>query len=218
MNPTESAPESNYTNNKDLGPPYDSARVLIEAPTPADLVGTTLAVTPTDPTWGSTITVTAQITNESSGASPQTEAIISLTPDGLTYGDPTTVGIGTITVPPMTAYETVNLVQTITLPAVEPNSITNYTNFGLTMTQDGDYATNDLYPHAPTQGIGLDQAPITITTSSTSTATAGPLPTWPPPPSSPRPAQSNGARPSRSPRSSRTSVRATPARSRSITS
>ncbi len=176
VNPDESAPESNYRNDKDLGPPYDSAPVLIEAPTPADLVGTTLAVTPSNPTWGSTITVTAQITNQSAGASPQTEAIVSLTPDGLNYGDSTTVGIGTITVPPMRGYQTVNLVQTFTLPAVEPNSITNYTNFGLTMTEDGDYATSDLYPHAQTQGVGLDQTPITITTSSTSTAVAGPLP------------------------------------------
>jgi CARDB len=176
VDPTDAVPESNYRNNKDVGPPYDSTPVVIEAPTPANLVGTTLAVTPTAPTWGSTITVTAQITNQSSGASPQTEAIISLTPDGLNYGDSTTVGIGTITVPPMTGYETVNLVQTFTLPAVEPNSITNYTNFGLTMTQDGDYSTNDQYPHSPTQGVGLDQTAITITTSSTSTATAGPLP------------------------------------------
>jgi hypothetical protein len=176
VNPTEAVAESNYRNDKDIGPPHDVAPVVIEAPTPANLVGTTFAVTPTDPTWGSTITVTAQITNQSSGASPQTEAIISLTPAGLNYGDPTTVGIGTITVPPMGAYQTVNLVQTFTLPAVEPNSITNYTNFGLTMTQDGDYATNDQYPHQPDQGVGYDQTSITITTSSTSTAVAGPLP------------------------------------------
>ena len=152
VNSNQSAPESNYRNNKDLGPPYDSASVLIQAPTPADLVGTTLAVTPTNPTWGSTITVTAQITNKSAGASPQTQAILSLTPAGLTYGDSTTVGIGTITVPPMSGYQTINLVQNITLPAVEPSSITNYTNFGLTMTQDGDYAVNDLYPQTALAG------------------------------------------------------------------
>ena len=120
--------------------------------------------------------MTAQITNESAGASPQTEAILSLTPSGLNYGNSTTVGIGTITVPPMSGYQTINLVQNITLPAVEPLSITNYTNFGLTMTQDGNYVTNDQYPNQPAQGVGYDQTPITITTSSTSTATTGPLP------------------------------------------
>ena len=46
VNPTRTVAESNYQNNEDLGPPYDTAPVLIQAPTPADLVGTTFAVTP----------------------------------------------------------------------------------------------------------------------------------------------------------------------------
>jgi hypothetical protein len=176
VNASHSITESNYHNDEDLGPPYDAVALLIQPPTPASLVGTTLAVSPSDPTWGSTITVTAQITNQSSGSSPQTRALLSLSPQGLNYGGSTTVGIGNIIVPPLGPYQTVNLVQNITLPAVEPSSIANYTNFGLTMTQDADYVTNDLYPNQPDQGIGLDQAAITITTSATSTATAGPLP------------------------------------------
>jgi CARDB len=176
VNPDQTVAESNYHNDRDLGPPYDSTGLYIEAPKPADLVGTTFAVTPTDPNWGNTITVTAQITNQGSGASPQTTALLSLTPSGLNYGNSTTVGIGTITVPPLSPYQTINLVQQVTLPSVEPLSITNYTNFGLTMTQDADYLSNALYPNQPTQGVGYDQTPITITTSSTSTATAGPLP------------------------------------------
>jgi CARDB len=176
VNPGHTVAESNYHNNEDLGPPYDAAPVLIQAPVPANLVGTTLAVTPTDPTWGSTITVTAQITNQSAGSSPQTRALLALTPQGLTYGSSTTFGIGNIIVPPLGPYQTVNLVQYITLPAVEPNAIANYTNFGLTMTQDADYLTSDLYPGQPDQGIGLDQTAISITTSSTSTAVLGPLP------------------------------------------
>jgi hypothetical protein len=44
------------------------------------------------------------------------------------------------------------------------------------MTQDANYATGDLYPNQPDQGVGYDQTAMTITTSSTSTATAGPLP------------------------------------------
>jgi len=176
VNPGHTVAESNYHNNEDLGPPYDTAPVLIEAATPASLVGTTLAVTPTDPTWGSTITVTAQITNQSSGTSPQTRALLALTPQGLSYGGSTTFGIGNIIVPPLGPYQTVNLVQNITLPAVEPNAIANYTNFALTMTQDADYVVDELYPHQPDQGTGLDQTAISITTSSTSTATLGPLP------------------------------------------
>ena len=99
VNSTRTVTESNYHNDEDLGPPYDTDAVLIEPATPASLVGTTLVVSPTDPTWGSTITVTAQITNESSGSSPQTRALLSLTPQGLNYGGSTTVGIGSITVP-----------------------------------------------------------------------------------------------------------------------
>ena len=102
--------------------------------------------------------------------------MLSLTPQGLNYGDSTTVGIGTITVPPLGPYQTYNTVVNINLPAVEPLSIANYTNFGLTMTQDSNYVTNDLYPNSPTQGVGYDQTSMTITTSTTSTATTGSLP------------------------------------------
>jgi hypothetical protein len=176
VDPGHTLPESNYHNNEDLGPPYDTDALVIQAPIPSNLVGTTLVVTPTTPTWGSTITVTAQITNQSSGASPQTRALLSLTPQGMTFGSSTTVGIGDIIVPPLGPFQTVNLVQSITLPAVEPSAIANYTNFGVTMVQDADYVTNDLYPHQALQGAGLDQTAISITTSPASTATASPLP------------------------------------------
>jgi hypothetical protein len=176
VDPGHTLPESNYHNNEDLGPPYDTDAVSIQAPIPSSLVGTTLVVSPTNPTWGSTITVTAQITNQSSGSSPQTRALLSLTPQGLTYGASTSVGIGNIIVPPLGPFQTINLVQSITLPAVEPSAVANYTNFGVTLTQDADYVTNDLYPHQSTQGAGLDQAAITISSSSTSTATEGALP------------------------------------------
>ena len=151
---------------------------MIEPPTPAELVGTTLVVNPTDPTWGSTITVTTQITNNSSGSTPQTPRCWSSPTPWATsiHGGSTTFGIGSIIVPPLGPFQTINVVQNITLPAVEPSAIANYTNFGLTMTQDSDYVTNTLYPHEPNQGAGLDQAAVTITTSSTSTATAGSLP------------------------------------------
>jgi hypothetical protein len=176
VNPDRAVQESNYRNDRDLGPPYDSVPILIEPPAPAKLAGTTLAVTPTDATWGGAITVTAQITNQGAGPSPQTRALLTLTPQGLDYGGTTTVGIGNIIVPPLAAYQTINLVQNITLPAVEPLTIANYTNFGLSMIQDADYLTNDLYPNQPTQGVGYDQTPISITTSSAATATTGPLP------------------------------------------
>jgi hypothetical protein len=172
VNPQKTITESNYRNDKDLGVPYAAAELVIEAPNPASLSSTTLAVSNTSPTWGSTITVTTQITNNGTGSSPQTRALISLTPQGIGFGTWSSVGIGNIEVPPLAPSQTVNLVQNITLPAVAPNALTNYTNFTLSLTQDADYVTNITYPHLPTVGVGADQTPITITTSSTSTATA----------------------------------------------
>ncbi len=176
VNPGRTIAESNYRNDRNVGPPYDAAPVVIQSPQPPDLVGTTLAVSTPTTNWGSTITVTAQVTNEGSGGSPQTIALLSLTPQGLTFGGSTTVGIGTITIPPLGPSQTYNVVQNITLPAVEPLAITNYSNFGLTMTQDMNYVTNQLYPNQPDQGVGYDQTAMTITTSSTSTALTGSLP------------------------------------------
>jgi CARDB len=176
VNPDRTITESNFRNDRDLGPPYDTAAVSIQPPAASNLVGTTLAVSTPTTTWGSTISVTAQVTNQGSGSSPQTTALLSLTPQGLSYGDSTTVAIGTITVPPLSAYQTYNTVVNITLPAVEPLAIANYTNFGLTMTQDANYVTNARYPNQPDQGVGYDQTSMTITTSSTSTATTGALP------------------------------------------
>lgn len=176
VDPSRLVAESNYHNNRDVGPPYDSAPITITPPKPAELVGTTLAVSAPTTTWGSTVTVTAQITNKGSGASPPTTALLSLTPQGLSFGGPTTVGVGTIPIPALAPYQTYNVAENITLPTVEPLAITNYTNFGLTMVQDANYLTNQLYPNQPDQGVGLDQTSMSITTSSTSTATAGPLP------------------------------------------
>ena len=174
VNPTKTVTESNYRNDLDLGPPYDTAALTIAAPKPANLEGTTFAVTPTDPTWGSTITVTAQITNQGTGSSPQTRALVTLTPQGIGYGGPSTVGIGSITVPPLGPFQTTNLVQTFTLPSVVPLTIAGYTNFTLAMTQDADYLTNDLYPNSPSQGLGFDQASLTINPGTTTTTTTSP--------------------------------------------
>jgi hypothetical protein len=171
VNQDKTVAESNYGNDLDLGPPYDTAPLIIAAPKPANLIGTTFAVTPTDPTWGSTITVTAQITNQGAGPSPQTRALITMTPQGIGYGGWSTVGIGSITVPPLGPYQTTNLVQTFTLPAVPPLTVAAYSNFTLAMSQDADYLTNDLYPNSPTQGAGLDQAAITVNPGTTTTTT-----------------------------------------------
>ena len=174
VNPTKAVAESNYHNDEDIGPPFDATPVLIEPPAPANLIGTTLAVTPTSSHMGQHHHGHGAGQQPGAGASPQTRALLSLTPTGLPYGQWTTVGIGNIIVPPLAPFQTINLVQTITLPDIEPAAIANYTNFGLTMTQDADYLTSDSYPQEPDQGLGFDQAAISITTSTTSTAVASP--------------------------------------------
>ncbi len=136
VNQNQSVAESNFHNNRDIGPPYDVAPVIIQAPQPSQLVGTTLAVSAPTTTWGSTVTVTAQVTNKGTGASPPTDALLSLTPQGLNYGSAASFSIGTIPIPALGPSQTYNVTTTITLPAVEPLPDTNYTNFGLTMTQD----------------------------------------------------------------------------------
>jgi hypothetical protein len=176
VNRAQSVPESNFHNDRDLGPPYDTAPILIQPPVPAKLVGTTLAVNPTSATWGSTITVTAQVTNEGAGTSPQTRALLTLTPQGLNYGGTTTVGIGSIEIPPLAPSQVINLVQNIPLPAVEPLTVANYTTFGLAMTEDSNYLTNKLYPHQPDQGTGFDQTSLTVNANPNPPAPTSPLP------------------------------------------
>jgi hypothetical protein len=41
--------------------------------------------------------------------------------------------------------------------------LNGFTDFTLSMIQDADFVTNQLSPHLPTQGLGLDQAQIAIT-------------------------------------------------------
>ena len=190
--PESDIAESNYRNDSDLGPPYDSAPILIEAPKPCRPGRHHPRGHAHRPDLGQHHHRHRPDHQPRCRQLAPDDAILSFTPSGLTYGDPTTVGIGTITVPPLGAYQTINLVQNVTLPAVEPLAITNYTNFGLTMTQDADYVTNDLYPNQPTRGSATTRPPITITTSSTSTATSVRSPTWPPPRSLPRPAPTLG--------------------------
>ena len=71
----------------------------------------------------------------------------------------------------------VNLVQTITLPANVPNLLTSTdgnTAFTLSMIQDADYVTNANYPHLPSVGLGYDMVNMTISPSPTATGQHGP--------------------------------------------
>ena len=67
------------------------------------------------------------------------------------------MSIGSLSIPAIPAYQTVNVVQNITLPANVPTLLNSNGNtaFTLSMIQDADYVTNSAYPHLPSVGLGL---------------------------------------------------------------
>ena len=83
------------------------------------------------------------------------------------------MSIGSLNMPAIPAYQTVNVVQKITLPANVPvllGSTTGNTAFTLSMIQDADYVTNSAYPHLPEVGLGYDLVNMTISPSANPTA------------------------------------------------
>ncbi len=170
IDPNNLVVESNKKNNEGLGMPYESSFLVITPQVPPKLVGSTLAVSSSTTTWGSTESVTVQVHNASAGAAPASRALLVLTTAGTTPEWPNDVSVGNLNIPAIPPWQTVNLVQNITLPAVVPTLLTGNTSFTLSMIQDANYITNPQYPHLPTVGVGYDQVPITINTTSTTPA------------------------------------------------
>ena len=178
IDPTDSVPQSNRRTDSGLGPPYESSYITITPDQPSNLIGSTLAVSAPTTTWGSTITVTAQVRNEGAGASPATRAALALSPTGTLPEWPYDVVVGSLNIPAIPAYQTVNVVQQITLPDIIPTVLNNAGNtaFTLSLIQDADYVTNAAYPHLPSAGIGYDIVNMTINPSPTAPATPPALP------------------------------------------
>jgi hypothetical protein len=178
IDPDQVVPQSNRRTDSGLGAPYESSYIVITPDQPSNLEGSTLAVSAPTTNWGSTITITAQIRNAGAGSSPATRAMLVLTPTGTLPTWPNFVSIGNLSVPPIPAYQTVNLVQNITLPANVPTLLNSNgnTSFTLSMIQDADYVTNQSYPHQPDVGLGYDMANMTINPSTTATTGTGALP------------------------------------------
>ena len=178
IDPAQSVPESNRRTNSGLGIPYESSYIVITPNQPSNLQGSTLAVSAPTTTWGSTISVTAQVRNAGAGSSPATRAVLMLTPTGTSPSWPNDVAIGSLNIPSVPAYQTVNVVQQITLPANIPTVLNanGNTAFTLSMIQDADYVTNAAYPHLPSAGLGYDLVNMTINPNPTAPATAPSLP------------------------------------------
>ncbi len=173
VNPKKQVTESNYRNDYGVGQGYDVSPVAITQQQPSDLLGSALAVSPTQASWGQTVTLTAQIRNNAQGDAPATRARLVLTPNGLNPGSAYDFTIGYINVPAVPAWQTINLTQQVTLPSSPPVGFSNDSQFTLSMAQDADFVTNPISPHVANQGSGLDMTPITIT----STADTPPTPT-----------------------------------------
>ena len=121
IDPQRVVPESNYHNQSGLGPGYDESAVQITPAQPANLIMKSMGIISTNPVWGGSLTVTAQIANQGYGDAPATTASVVLTPAGVAQGGSSDVTIGTISVPPIPAWTQVNVEQTINLPAAPPS-------------------------------------------------------------------------------------------------
>lgn len=173
--PGHQVTESNYRNNYSIGLNYDTATVAITPAQPSQLMGTGFSVSPNATAWGQQITVSGQVVNNAQGDAPATRAAVELTPLGVTPGSGQDVTLGYINIPAVPAWQTTNIVQTFTLPANAPAIFGSNSQFTISMVQDVNYQTNPIYPHAPTQGNGLDLTQITIAPGPVSTAsTASP--------------------------------------------
>jgi hypothetical protein len=186
IDPEKAVDETNRNNDQGVGAGYDTAAVQVAPKPHANLVGNALNVVPiqADPslpaptaaTWGGAIQVTAQVVNSSQGDAPPTRAAITLTPAGQIPGDGQDVTIGYLNIPAVPAWQTVNVSQPITLPAVAPSMLAGGTGFTLSMIQDADYSTDIRYPHGASQGAGKDMIAVTINPGLGLQAPAAPQP------------------------------------------
>ncbi|WZO98890.1 CARDB domain-containing protein [Isosphaeraceae bacterium EP7] len=172
IDPNHTLPETSIANNQAMGQGLDLSSVYITPIKPAELIGTAFGVSQSQVAWGSTIKVTAQVKNTLAGDAPATRARVVATPSGSAFGGAGDITLGSIAIPPVPSYQTVNVVQEITLPATIPTSVGGATTFTVTLVADADYLTNPLAPHVATQGLGLDQTVMTIFTAADATSIA----------------------------------------------
>jgi hypothetical protein len=177
VDPEGQVRELTKRNNHGLGMGLDQALVQITPQQPASLSSTAVGIYPGTAEWGQPLAVTAQISNKSYGNAPSTRAQVVLTPVGDTPGGSSDVTLGSIAVPALSPWSTVNVEQTFTLPAVPPLLLQSASQFTLSILPDADYLTDPVYPHVPTGGQGVDQVPVTINLPpGTSLPPTGPLP------------------------------------------
>ena len=182
VDPTNAANEASLADKAGRGMGIDTAQVLVSQQMPAQLQGTAFSISPIKTvaagiySWGDTFAVTEQIKNTGQGAAPPTRARIVLTPAGATPGGYSDVTIGNINVPAIAPFGTANVVQSVTLPPLEPLTLGNATQFTISVVQDGDFLTQPVYPRIANQGNLLDQGPLGISPGPLAGTPQGPTP------------------------------------------
>ncbi|MDB5351795.1 MAG: hypothetical protein JWN86_3042 [Planctomycetota bacterium] len=156
--------------NATVGSPLNSV-VTITPKIPPKLVGAGLSVSPGSVKWGDSITVTASVHNDSQGVAPPTNARIILTPVGKQPGGSSDYQIGQVPMPPLGAFQTATASQTIILPNYAPTSLSNTSQYIVTMVQDADAAANPLIT-ATLSTSASNTTALTIATPATATPTA----------------------------------------------
>ena len=168
VDPHSVQPDPNPADKAGLGLGVDTSILTVTPHQPANLVGTGLNIYPTRTavanvlSWGDSFNVTQQIQNKGEGDAPPTRARVVLTPQGATPGGYSDVTIGTINVPSIPAFQSANVVQSISLPPIEPATLNGASQFTISVVQDADFLTQPIYPKIADQGYGLDQGPIGI--------------------------------------------------------
>ena len=151
--------------------PADLVSTFLSASAASSLAGTGAASTTTSTStsspiqWGQPLQINATIKNAGTGNAPATRALVVLTPFGTAPGIGSDMTVGSIAIPSMEANASVSINQSIALPTSPPLALSGATQFTLSLIQDADYQTNNIFPHAAMQGAGKDSTVITIPTA-----------------------------------------------------
>lgn len=162
VDPQNNILEANKRNNSGVGAPYDLTTIQVAPSQPAQLLAVSVGTYPTTATWGKSLAVTTQISNQSYGAAPATRAQVVLTPAGQLQGTGRDVTIGSINVPAIAPWQTVNVEKSIPLPEIPPVLLEGASEFTLTILPDADFVTNPVAPHVAISGEGVDQAVVSV--------------------------------------------------------
>lgn len=164
IDPRNRVVESDETNNRGLGDGIDAVAAATVPPLRAELIGQALTATPGLSSWGQPISVSSTVTNLGPDATPQTRARIVLSPNGQTPGGPEDMTIAEFTVPALAAQQSIDQVQTITLPINPTVALQASSTQTISIALDSDFATNQYAPHVARMGWGLDQNLVQIST------------------------------------------------------